>query len=108
MWRTIYPKFVEDSLSLINDQNPEIQALATEINELLQILVDYVLADEESLEKLIKTIVPQLNHKHFSTVNLSMDWLKTLLKKQPQSLAKEADSILTTSLRMLRDLENKV
>ena len=108
MWRTIYPKFTESALLLINDTDPEIEHLASVLNNLLQDLVDYVLADEESLNTLIKIIVPQLESKSINTMSITMDWLILLIKKQPDSLAKAADDILFIMAKMLPELENAV
>ena len=108
MWKSTYPKLAEHSLILINDSDSGIQHLASVLNGLLYDLVGHVLNDEESLAILIKSITPHLTNKSISTMSMTMDWLLLLLKKQPESLAKSAEDILSTMTTILPDLESLV
>ena len=108
MWKNIYPKLAEHMLILVNDADPGIQHLASVINSLLHDLIGYVLNEEESVAVLIKTVVPHLEDKSISTLTMTMDWLILLMEKQPQSLVKAFDAILSTIVRMFHELENTV
>jgi hypothetical protein len=108
MWCCIYPTLVDHALALVDDTDSEIQHNIVRLNEQLKKLVEYELKDEKSLSILLKTIRPHLANKLIATKDMTMDWLILLLHKQPQSLFKASDEILSSLAKTLPDLSESV
>jgi len=108
MWRCIYPTLVDYALTLVDDTDSEIQHNIVRLNEQLKKLVDYELKDETSLSILLKTIRPHLANKLIATKDMTMDWIILLLHKEPQSLLKASDEILSSLAKALPELSDSV
>lgn len=108
MWRVIYPLLTRNTLFLIDDQDINIKLSAKVICNLLQTFVDYVVIDENCLQELINNLPQELEDLTPDTLSVTLDWLLLLITKKPQNLAKEAEAILNTMMKILPLVDNVV